>query len=163
LGTTIVANRVAITNSSNAVAGLLISAGNQQVGGIGGTGKTQVNAGASLTADHIVQSALIIGGTSGSAALVTIDTSDASGNPLGQSSGLTLADSLMPGGPFAVGGVSSTNSSSVAGTDLAVQSVGNSAVGGNSSPVPEPSTLLLTVLAVSMVIGKKIALQRRAR
>ena len=55
LGTTIPANRVAITNSSNAVAGLLVSAGSQQLGGIGGSGNTQVNAGASLIADHIVQ------------------------------------------------------------------------------------------------------------
>ena len=57
LGTTAPANRVTITNSSNAAAGLLISAGNQQVGGISGTGNTQVNAGVRLTTDHIIQSA----------------------------------------------------------------------------------------------------------
>ena len=57
LGTATPANRVAITNSSNTAAGLLVSAGNQQVGGIGGTGITQVNTGASLTANHIIQNA----------------------------------------------------------------------------------------------------------
>ena len=57
LGTTVPVDRVAITNSSNAAAGLLVSGGSQQVGDIGGTGNTQVNAGASLTADHIVQGA----------------------------------------------------------------------------------------------------------
>ena len=44
LGTATSTNRVAISNSSNAAAGLLISAGNQQVGGIGGIGNTQIGA-----------------------------------------------------------------------------------------------------------------------
>jgi RHS repeat-associated protein len=51
-------------------------------GGIEGTGNLTVNAGNSLTAGHIIQSALVIGGTAGSPATVTIAASDANGNPL---------------------------------------------------------------------------------
>ncbi len=76
------ANRVNITNSSTAPAGLLVSGSNQQVGKISGAGTTQVNAGSSLIANDIVQGALAIGGTSTSHGLVTIDASNASGNPL---------------------------------------------------------------------------------
>ena len=93
-------NRANILNSSSASAGILVSGTNQQVGSIDGSGTTQVNAGSDLTANHIIQSALVIGGTGGSHGLVMIDASDASGNPLGQSSGLALADSLMSSGPF---------------------------------------------------------------
>jgi hypothetical protein len=50
--------------------------------GIEGPGNLTVNAGSSLTANHIVQSALVIGGTAGSPATVTIAASDSSGNPL---------------------------------------------------------------------------------
>jgi hypothetical protein len=51
-------------------------------GGIEGTGNLTVNAGSDLTANHIVQGALVIGGAAGSPATVTIAASDASGNPL---------------------------------------------------------------------------------
>jgi hypothetical protein len=50
--------------------------------------------------NHIIQNALIIGGTAGSPGLVTIDASDANGNPLGQSNGFALAGSLAPSGRF---------------------------------------------------------------
>ena len=148
LGTTTPANRVGITNSSNATAGLLISDGNQQVGAIDGSGTTQINAGSDLMANHIIQSALVIGGTAGSPGLVTIDASDASGNPLGQSNGFVVASSLTPSGPFKAGDLSTANFGSVDGT-LA----GNPALGGNLSPVPEPSTLLLALLAVLGVVS----------
>jgi PEP-CTERM motif len=93
---------------------------------------------------------LIIGGTSKNPGLVTIDASDASGNPLGQSSGLALAGSLTPSGPIGEGVISSTSMSSIAAdsTDLAVPAAGNSVGISNASPVPEPSTLLLALLAV---------------
>ena len=51
-------------------------------GGIEGAGDLTVGAGSSLTASHIIQSALVIGGSAGSPALVTIAASDANGNPL---------------------------------------------------------------------------------
>ncbi|HEV3343349.1 MAG TPA: RHS repeat-associated core domain-containing protein, partial [Pirellulales bacterium] len=52
------------------------------VGGIDGTGNVVVNAGSNLTANHIIQGNLVIGGTAGSPAIVTIAASDANGNPL---------------------------------------------------------------------------------
>src|SRR5205807_8665063 len=57
------ANRANILNNSTAAAGLLITGTNQIVGAIDGSGTTQVNAGSDLTANHIIQGALVIGGT----------------------------------------------------------------------------------------------------
>jgi hypothetical protein len=148
-------NRVNIANNSNAAVGVLVSGTNQQVGGIDGPGNVQVNAGASLTANHITAGALVIGGTAGSPALATIDASDSSGNPLGQSSDFVLAGSLTPSVPFNDGVISTANLSSVAArdTDPMPLSAGNSGVIGNASPVPEASTLALALLAVLGVIS----------
>ena len=83
---------------------------------------------------------------------MTIDASDASGNPLNSSSGLGVADSLTPSEPLGAGETSSANVSSVGqGADVAAESLGNS-VGGDPSPVPEPSTLLLALFAVLGVV-----------
>ena len=153
------ANRVNITNSSSSP-GILISGTSQQVGNIDGAGTTRVNAGSDLTANHIVQSALVIGGTAGSHGLATIDASDASGNPLGQSSELDLAGSLAPSDPIGAGGISSANLSSGNSTDLAVPSADNSVGIGNPSSVPEPSTLLLALLAVLGMISTQFARHR---
>jgi hypothetical protein len=97
--------------------------------------------------------------------LVTIDASDASGNPLDQPSGFARVSSLEASSPFGADGINSVNLNSLdgGGTELAALSLGNSAVGGNPSPVPEPSTLLLMLLAVSSVIGQRIALRHRHR
>ena len=156
-------NRANVTTSSNAAAGILVSGANQQVGNIDGSGTTQVNAGSDLTANHIVQTALIIGGTAGNHGLVTIDASDASGNPLGQPSGLALAGSLTSSDPLGENGISSADLSARGGADLAALSPSNSAVGGTPLPVPEPSTLLLVLLALWGAIGQRIALRRRGR
>ncbi len=147
-------NRVNITNNSTS-AGILVSGIHQQVGGIDGNGTTQVNAGSDLTANHIIQNALIISGVAGNPGQVTIDASDASGNPLGQSGGFALAESLTPSGPFEESVNSSASLSSIAAdsTDLAVSAAGNSVGIGNTSQVPEPSTLLLALLAVLVVIS----------
>src|SRR6202035_4769701 len=58
------------------------SSGNIVVGGVTGAGTTSVAAGAHLSADSIIQSALVIGGTSANRSTVTIDASDSLGNPL---------------------------------------------------------------------------------
>jgi hypothetical protein len=135
----------------------LITAEAQVVGAIDGAGTTQVNAGSNLTADHIIQNALIIGGAAGSPALVTIDASDASGNPRGQSSGFALAGSLSSSGPFGADAVTSTNLRSGGLADLGVPSFGDSDGRVNPSSVPEPSTLLLALLAVLGVGGTQFA------
>ena len=131
------AHRVDVTNNSTAAAGLLISGKNQQVGGIGGTGITSVAAGGSLTANHIIQTALIISGTAGSPGLVTVDASDASGNP--------LTEIGVGGSGVGAGGLSSNTFSGAILT-------GTAADGGmpssNSSAVPEPSTVILLALAI---------------
>jgi fibronectin-binding autotransporter adhesin len=146
-------NRVTITNNSSAAAGILVTGTRQIVGNIDGSGTTQVNAGSDLTANHIVQSALVIGGTAGNPAIVTIDASDSSGNPLAVPSGFVVANLLTPSGPFGAGETSSESLSSVGeGVDVAAVSFGNS-IGGDRSPVPEPSTLLLAFLAVLGVVS----------
>jgi hypothetical protein len=68
-----------------------------------------------------------------------------------------LADSLMPSGPFEAGEMGSANFGSGDGTDLEALLAGNLAVGGNSSAVPEPSTLLLALLAVLGVFSAHFA------
>ena len=82
-------NRAQITNSSTA-SGIVVSGTNQVVGAIDGTGTTQVSAGGSLTANHIVQSALVISGTATSHALVTIDASNSAGTSLSDSQCIQL-------------------------------------------------------------------------
>ena len=135
------ANRVNITNNSSSP-GILVSGTNQQVGNIDGAGTTQVNTGSDLTANHIIQSALLIGGTAGSPGLVTIDASDASGNPLGQSSNAALT--------------ASTINSTTGAADLANTTTGASDGSNNPSPVPEPSTLALALLAILGVIYTRL-------
>jgi fibronectin-binding autotransporter adhesin len=148
------ANRVNITNNSSSP-GILASGTNQQVGNIDGAGTTQVNAGSDLTANHIVQSALVIGGATGIPGMVTIDASDANGNPLGQSSGLAVSSSLTSTGPFGASGIRPVVLSGAAAdsTDLTVTAASNSVGNGNASQVPEPATLLLALLALLGVMS----------
>ena len=153
------ANRVNITNNSTAP-GILVSGTHQQVGNIDGSGTTQVNAGSDLTANHIVQSALVIGGTAKNPGLVTIDASDASGNPLNQSSGFVLDGLLSQSGPFGADGIGSANLNSVAGIDPAALLPGTSTGGGNASQVPEPSTVALALVAVLGVVSTQFVRHR---
>ena len=97
---------------------------------------------------------MIIGGTAGSPGLVTIDASDASGNPLGQSSGLGLAGSLEPNEPFGAAALSSSNSlasggSSESGSTLGVETLGGRNLGSSVVAVPEPTTLLPALLGLA--------------
>jgi fibronectin-binding autotransporter adhesin len=150
------ASRVNVTNNSKQSSGgsLLVSGTNQQVGAISGTGDTVVMAGANLTANSIVQNALVIGGDMTHAGLVTIGASDASGNPLATSGGLALAGSLASSVSFASGTLSSSSplagGSSVSGSAIASDSgssaIGGVNLGGSNAVVPEPSTLLLLLL-----------------
>ncbi len=99
--------RVNVANNSKQTSGgsLLVTGTNQQVGAITGTGDTVVTANSSLTANSIVQNALVIGGdmthTSG---VVTIAASDASGNPLGGGSALAGSMDVASGSGSALFG-----------------------------------------------------------
>jgi autotransporter-associated beta strand protein len=141
-------HRVNISNTSTAAAGLLVTGQNQQVGGVNGSGTTGIAAGGSLTANHIIQTALVLGGTAGSHSLATVAASSASGGPLlGQSNASAMAGSLTPSDPFGSAGVGSTGLNG-GGTEQAAFSGSNSPVSGGSTAVPEPSTCLLALLAV---------------
>src|SRR5258707_9451535 len=107
------AHGVRIINNSSAAAGVHVTGTNQIVGNIDGSGTTQVNAGSDLTATHIVESALIIGGTANSKATVTIDASDSAGDPLATTAagidGPAFTSSVQPNGSFAANINSSTS------------------------------------------------------
>jgi hypothetical protein len=55
-------------------------------GAVDGTGSLTISAGGNLTANHVVQNSLIIGGAAGNNATLTIAASDASGKPLAATS-----------------------------------------------------------------------------
>ena len=88
LGTTIVAARATVKVESTAST-LLVSTGNQQVGGIDGSGTVQISPPTgqsdSLTADHITAGSLILGGDATSSAVVTIAASNPDGTSMAQS------------------------------------------------------------------------------
>jgi autotransporter-associated beta strand protein len=73
---------VNIANGSTASAGIEVSGTHQAAGSITGAGTLLIDAGSDLTANCIVQGALVIGGSAGSPATLTIAPSDSSGNPL---------------------------------------------------------------------------------
>jgi autotransporter-associated beta strand protein len=142
-------NRVNVTNNSSS-AGILVSGTNQQVGNIDGSGTTQVNAGGDLTANHIIQTALAIGGTSSSHGLVTIDASDASGNPLAETGvgGSRVAAGGLSSAPLGDGSIVSDplppSSEGFSGDPILAGPAGDGGTpGSNSAAVPEPSSTLL--------------------
>ncbi len=154
-------NRAHITNSST-TSGIVVSGTNQVVGAIDGAGTTQVNAGGALTADHLVQSALVISGASGSLGRVTIDASNASGNPLGGSLANPLGDSgaarvnLMTPSSLGADGFISGDGSSLA-PELGSSPPFDSSVGGSASSVPEPSSILLFAMGAFFLINRNRA------
>ena len=151
LGTAVAGHRANIQNSSTAAAGLLVTGTNQQVGPIDGIGATQVNAGAQVTADHIVQSALVIGGDATHPAVVTIAASDSSGNPL--SAAGSFADSYA--GELDASSPDSVSESGIIAaarpsTSFAIAPVGSRNLAGETA-VPEPSAALLVAIAIAAV------------
>lgn len=152
-----------VTNDSQLPAGgLLVSGTNQRVGRIQGAGNVVVAAGASLIADSIQQNSLVIGGSGGIHALVTIAPSDAAGNPLVESASApgATSKSIAGGvsgadGPFAAGLGNATN---LLGLADSATSLGDSQFMQLGSPtavspfaVPEPSGLLLMAIGLAML------------
>jgi hypothetical protein len=159
--------KVNIVNNSS-TAGVVVSGVGQVVGSIDGTGTTQVNGGSDLTANHIVQTALVIGGTASASGLVTIDASDANGNPLAATAG-SLSGTLPLGGTFppdvTFGAGSSSGSNLAANSDngggaLPVGSESSGAANGGNAAVPEPASVLLALVAFALA-GVPLAKARR--
>jgi hypothetical protein len=136
----------------------------QQVGGIdpvsGANGTVQVLNNNSLTADHIVQNALVIG----NGGTFTLAPSNANGNPMidalattagpaSGSGGLLLAGNLAPSSSMVAssgGLLSAVNSAeSLAGVSLG-------GLGGTSpNAVPEPSTVVIVLFGIgAMIVGR---------
>jgi autotransporter-associated beta strand protein len=159
-------NRVNITNNSHAP-GILVTGTNQQVGNIDGSGTTQVNAGSDLTANHIIQSALAIGGTAKNPGLVTIDASDVLGNPLGESnpSSLSALDLVWPIGVDEPGRDAGAGSPAIGSSSDTAGSMGFSqqpeAINGLGAAVPEPNAL--GVLLPASIVLLVVQLARLAR
>jgi fibronectin-binding autotransporter adhesin len=159
-------NRVHVVNNSvgasGAAAGLVISGTHQVVGGIDGSGSTQVNAGSDLTADHIVQSVLAIGGAQGSSSIVTIDASNATGSPLDQPDfqPARISAVLAAQGPDrTVVGSGSSGLFQMSPGDLSGSGIPADSLEQDRTPnvspsaVPEPSTVVLSAFALAHVFA----------
>ncbi len=154
--------RADIINTSTASAGLHVLADAiQQVGGIDGDGTNTpgsvvVDARASLTANHINQTSLVIG----DGATFTLAPSDADGTPLatfspgpmargstaiGSSSNLILAGSLTPASSLIAPSGNLLSLLGGSASSAAAVSLGQ-AGGASVSAVPEPSTLVLLIV-----------------
>ena len=145
------AQRANILNTSSAPAGVLVSGTHQQVGKIDGTGTTQVNAGSDLTANHIIQSALVIGGAAGSPALVAIAASDASGNPLNMGLGAGTTSGGFETDPPPASGVMSGAKSPLSDSPSGVltgSTISTDGAMSSTSQVPEPSAIILLAVGV---------------
>jgi autotransporter-associated beta strand protein len=148
------ANRVDISNNSMASAGVLVSGWNQQVGRINGNGTTEVESGSSLTANCIVQNALVIGGGTNTPAVVAIDASDSAGNPLATSSIDALSSDMAF--TFSLASSDSLNAGiSSSGMDADFATIGLNTDGSSAAgrvSVPEPNALALVLLG-SLALG----------
>ncbi len=157
------AHRANVINNGRLASGgmFLVSGTNQQVGTIDGTGDTLIGEGSDLTADHIIQNALIIGGAAGNPSVVTIAASDDSGTPLeqiSQQSRLIVAASLAPHDPFAIGSGSPNFHSdfSISDFNIASRPTSGTIVGDRFAVVPEPSTIVLFGVALIGLLCRAI-------
>jgi autotransporter-associated beta strand protein len=118
-------HRVSIANGSTAAAGIEVTGTHQVVGNIAGGGTLAIDAGADLTANQIVQGALVIGGSFGNFGALSIAASDSSGNPLAASA----SDAGSSSTAVASSGISAMSFAAAATTTTAT-----------SRPAPLPAT-----------------------
>jgi autotransporter-associated beta strand protein len=170
------ANRAAIVNNSTASPGILISGTSQLVGPIDGSGSVEVRAGSDLTASHIIQNALVIGGSAANLATLTIAASDSQGLPLSDPelpqsapinytlAGMVSSMSSLNGNqaerptlpstaltPSAVS-LPPTSPLLLAGSGALTGADGSRFVTGGLLLVPEPSSGLLLIVAMNAAI-----------
>jgi hypothetical protein len=168
-------HKVGIKNDS--ASGLNVNAGNIVVGSVSGAGTTSVAAGAQLTADSIIQRALVIGGTSSNRATVAIDASDSLGNPLSETAALAgsgatddlaadLASSAVNSDAAGEQFTSTANGLTPMGEFTSQRSPSDSLGGGLAAfqsgeghSVPEPSSLCL---ALACLIVSRVCHRNRA-
>jgi autotransporter-associated beta strand protein len=142
-------NRAQIVNDSTA-AGIIVSGANQVVGAIDGCGRTTINAGGDLTADHISQSALLIGGTAADPAKLTIA-------PASDGLSIALIANLAPPGPLGEGLDSTGAFSGPAGFDFSsAPSWVALAAEPNSASVPEPTSLALALTTLVALLIRRM-------
>jgi autotransporter-associated beta strand protein len=149
-----VSARANVVNNSKLTSGgsLLVSGTNQQVGTITGSGDTVVNASASLTANSIIQNALVITGTDATHfGTATIAASDSSGNPLGA---LAVAGSVGSSEPPGGGSSSASDLTPANAAGLSGDPIAGSGNGGPAG-VPEPSALLLALLGGTVFLASR--------
>jgi hypothetical protein len=142
--------RANIINDSTA-GGVLASGTNQRIGAVEGSGNLTIAASGDLTADHILQAVLIIGGTPSNPARFTLAATDDAGNPLSVDpsapSGLDASTSLLPPTSFAANIGEPPNS-----LGDATASQLSSTTAANSTTVPEPSTLALALASLVVLL-----------
>jgi hypothetical protein len=150
-------HRVNIANGSTAAAGIEVTGTHQVVGNISGGGTLAIDAGADLTANQIVQGALVIGGSSGNFATLTIAASDSSGNPL-------IADASDAGSSssaIASSDVSATSFASAATTTTAASSP--APLSATSVPRSSPDAIDLRAFFRDLVESQFLASQKTGR
>ncbi|HKD37701.1 MAG TPA: hypothetical protein VKB78_12905, partial [Pirellulales bacterium] len=140
------AGELSVVNTSTAAVGLLISGKSEVVSAVDGTGTTVVNPGSNLTANHIVQGALVIGGTATNPATVTIAASDASGNPAGAATPLSVIAGSDAAGSAAQPEIAGAN-----------QSVGSGPQISPSQAAPPSSTTLFADSLAASGSGRVVA------
>jgi MBG domain len=136
-------NTTNITNNSNSANGVLVTGANQVVGGIDGSGNVVVDSGASLTANHIVQGSLVIGGDATNPATVTIAASDSAGNPLAAAAATSSGSQGLIGTAAIESGGASAASLAAESTAATTSAPLASGVSPSISTSPEASSAFL--------------------
>jgi hypothetical protein len=135
-----------IQNDSSAPVGLFVT-GINQVGGIDGKGNTTIGDGSNLTANHIVQGSLVIGGTATAPSTVTIAASDAAGNPLpaaaisATTSAATASASSLATGSSAGASGPTTTAESLESSSVEKSNIGRQPSVGSADPPSSPLTI----------------------